>query len=41
METTDNATDLVYGVLFRIAAAQDAALNEVEGLGKRYRKNDL
>lgn len=41
IEATGNATDRVYGVLFRICAAEESALDKAEGVGKGYRKDEV
>jgi hypothetical protein len=41
IEATGNPADRVYGVLFRIATAEERALDEAEGLGHGYRKDDI
>jgi gamma-glutamylcyclotransferase len=38
---TGNPADRVYGVLFRIATAEEHALDEAEGLGHGYRKDEI
>jgi gamma-glutamylcyclotransferase len=38
---TGNPADRVYGVIFRIAAAEERALDEAEGLGHGYRKDEI
>jgi gamma-glutamylcyclotransferase len=41
IEATGNPANRVYGVLFRIATAEERALDEAEGLGHGYRKDDI
>jgi gamma-glutamylcyclotransferase len=41
IEATGNPADRVYGVIFRIARAEERALDEAEGLGHGYRKNHI
>jgi gamma-glutamylcyclotransferase len=41
IEATGNPADRVYGVVFRIAAAEESALDEAEGLGHGYRKDEV
>jgi gamma-glutamylcyclotransferase len=41
VEATGNTTDRVYGVLFRIAAAEERTLDRAEGLGRGYRKGNV
>jgi gamma-glutamylcyclotransferase len=41
IEATGNPADRVYGVLFRIATAEERALDEAEGLGHGYRKDEI
>ena len=41
IEATGNAADRVYGVLFRIATAEAADLDDHEGLGQGYRKGEV
>ena len=41
IEATGNPADRVYGVLFRIATAEEGALDEAEGLGHGYRKDEI
>jgi gamma-glutamylcyclotransferase len=41
IEATENPADRVYGVIFRIAAAEESALDEAEGLGHGYRKDEV
>jgi hypothetical protein len=41
MEATANPEDKVYGVLFTISAAEEAALDKAEGLGNGYRKGEF
>jgi gamma-glutamylcyclotransferase len=41
IEATGTTTDRVYGVLFRVAAAEESALDRAEGLGKGYRKGNI
>jgi gamma-glutamylcyclotransferase len=41
IEATGNPTDRVYGVIFRIAVAEEHSLDEAEGLGYGYRKDEL
>jgi gamma-glutamylcyclotransferase len=38
IEPTQSPTDRVYGVLFEIASAEKAKLDDAEGLGKGYRE---
>ena len=38
IEATENSGERVYGVLFRISAAEAGSLDRAEGLGKGYRK---
>jgi hypothetical protein len=33
IEATENSADRVYGVIFRIATAEERALDEAEGIG--------
>src|ERR1700722_17443460 len=40
IEATGNPADRIYGVLFRIATAEERALDEAEGLGPGYRKDE-
>jgi gamma-glutamylcyclotransferase len=40
-EATDNPSDRVYGVVYRIAAFERASLNEAEGLHRGYRDEIL
>ena len=41
IEATGNPADRVYGVLFKIATAEERALDEAEGLGHGYRKDEI
>jgi gamma-glutamylcyclotransferase len=41
IEATGNPADRIYGVLFRIATGEEGALDEVEGLGHGYRKDEI
>ncbi len=41
IEATGNAADRVWGVLFRIATAEAADLDDAEGLGHGYRKGQV
>lgn len=41
IESTSSSTDRAYGVLFDIAYAEKAKLDEAEGLGKGYREEQL
>ena len=42
IEVTGNPADRVYGlVVFRIATAEERALDEAEGLGHGYRKDEI
>jgi gamma-glutamylcyclotransferase len=41
IEATGNPADRVYGVVFRIAAAEESILDEAEGLGHGYRKDQV
>ena len=41
IEPTNNTADRVYGVIFRIAAAEAGALDDAEGLGRGYRKGEV
>ena len=41
IEATGNPADRVYGVIFRIATAEERALDEAEGLGHGYRKDEI
>jgi gamma-glutamylcyclotransferase len=41
IEATGNPADRVYGVVFRIATAEERALDEAEGLGHGYRKDEI
>jgi len=41
IEATGNPADRVYGVLFRIAAAEEEALDRAEGLGSGYDKGEV
>jgi gamma-glutamylcyclotransferase len=41
IEATRNAADRVWGVLFRIATAETADLDDAEGLGQGYRKGEV
>jgi gamma-glutamylcyclotransferase len=41
LEPTENETDRTYGVLFRIRAEEEPALDAAEGLGKGYRKDQV
>ena len=41
IEATGNPADRIYGVLFRIATAEERALDEAEGLGHGYRKDEI
>src|SRR5580704_15405957 len=41
LEATGNPTDRVYGVIFRIAVAEERLLDEAEGLGHGYCKDQL
>jgi gamma-glutamylcyclotransferase len=41
IEATGNPADRIYGVLFRIDTAEERALDEAEGLGHGYRKDEL
>jgi len=41
IEATGNPADRVYGVIFRIATAEERALNEAEGVGHGYRKEEI
>ena len=41
IEATWNPADRVYGVLFRIATAEERALDEAEGVGHGYRKDEI
>lgn len=41
IEATQNSTDRVHGVLFRIATFEENALDRAEGLGKGYRKEKI
>jgi gamma-glutamylcyclotransferase len=41
IEATGNSADRVYGVIFRIAAAEERALDEAEGVGHGYRKDEI
>ena len=41
IEPTRNIADRVWGVLFRIATAEAADLDDAEGLGHRYRKGEV
>jgi gamma-glutamylcyclotransferase len=41
IEGTGNPTDRVYGVVFRIATAEERALDKAEGVGHGYRKDDI
>jgi gamma-glutamylcyclotransferase len=41
IEPTGNAADLVWAVLFRIATAEAADLDDAEGLGHGYRKGEV
>jgi cation transport regulator ChaC len=39
IERTDNPTDLVHGVLFRIKTAEEGDLDKAEGIGEGYKKD--
>src|SRR5260221_8132435 len=41
IEGTGDPTNRVYGVLFQIASADAARLDEAEGLGHGYRKGEI
>jgi len=41
IEASQNSTDLVHGVLFRIATSEEKALDGAEGLGNGYRKDKV
>jgi gamma-glutamylcyclotransferase len=41
IEPTGNPADRVYGVVFRIATAEERALDEAEGIGHGYRKDEI
>jgi gamma-glutamylcyclotransferase len=41
IEATGNPADRVYGVIFRIATAEERALDEAEGVGHGYRKDEI
>jgi gamma-glutamylcyclotransferase len=41
IEATENPIDRVYGVIFKIAVAEEHLLDKAEGLGHGYRKDDL
>jgi gamma-glutamylcyclotransferase len=41
IEETGNPADRVYGVLFRIDSAETGGLDEAEGLGRGYRKDEI
>jgi gamma-glutamylcyclotransferase len=41
IEATANPADRVYGVIFRIATAEERALDDAEGLGHGYRKDEI
>ena len=41
IEATGNLADRVYGVVFRIATAEERALDEAEGVGHGYRKDEI
>jgi gamma-glutamylcyclotransferase len=41
IEATGNPADRVFGVLFRIATAEERALDEAEGVGHGYRKDEI
>jgi gamma-glutamylcyclotransferase len=41
IEATGNLADRVYGVLFRIATAEERALDDAEGVGHGYRKDEI
>ena len=41
IEATGNPADRVYGAIFRIAAAEERALDEAEGLSHGYRKDEI
>jgi gamma-glutamylcyclotransferase len=41
IEATGNAADRVWGVLYRIAIAEAADLDDAEGLGRGYRKGEV
>jgi cation transport regulator ChaC len=41
IEATGNPADRIYGVVFRIATAELRALDEAEGLGHGYRKDEI
>jgi gamma-glutamylcyclotransferase len=41
IEATGYPADRVYGVIFRIATAEERALDEAEGVGHGYRKDKI
>jgi gamma-glutamylcyclotransferase len=41
IEATGNPADRVYGVIFRIATSEERALDEAEGVGHGYRKDEI
>jgi gamma-glutamylcyclotransferase len=41
IKATGNLAHRVYGVVFRIATAEERALDEAEGLGHGYRKDEI
>jgi gamma-glutamylcyclotransferase len=41
IEGTGNPADRVYGVVFRIATAEERLLDEAEGVGHGYRKDEI